>query len=88
LILKVKIVEKEDGRREIVFYVPEGEEEKDERVVAEKEVDLNGEGEVFIEITGDEEIEVKRVRKLKIDEEVLKEIEKENSNSLDQDQVN
>jgi len=89
MILKVKVVVDKDGKEKIVFSFSEDETVEGE-VIAEKEVELNGEGGVYIEVSGDseEDIKVRRVRELKVDPEVLKELENLKSESLNQDEVN
>ena len=89
MILKVKVVVDKDGKEKIVFSFSEDETVEGE-VIAEKEVELNGEGGVYIEVAGDseEDIKVRRVRELKVDPEVLKELENLKSESLNQDEVN
>ena len=85
LILKVKVIEKEDGTEQIVFYFPEeGEPQIEGKVIAEKEVGL--EGNTLIEIG--EGIEVHRVEKLRIDPEIVEEIEGRNSEPPGQNEVN
>ncbi len=89
MILKVKVVVDKDGKEKIVFSFSEDETVEGE-VIAEKEVELNGEGGVYIEVSGDseEDIKVRRVRELKVDPEVLKELENLKSEPLNQDEVN
>ncbi len=87
MILKVKVIEKEDGTEQIVFSFSEDEEHEDGKVVAEREVEFDGSGGVLIEVTG-EEIEVHRVEKLRIDPEVLEKMREKRSEPLDEDKVN
>ena len=85
MILKVKVIEKEDGTEQIVFYLPEeGEPQIEGKVIAEREIELDGN--TLIEIG--EGIEVHRVEKLRIDPEVIEELEGKTSESSDQNQVN
>ncbi len=81
------VIEKENGTEQIVFSLSEDEEQKDGKVVAEREVELDRSGRVLIEVTG-KEIEVHRVEKLRIDPEVLEEMREKRSEPFDKDKVN